>query len=127
MKRVIAIALALCMTLCLLSGCGGNPAVSSGSAPGSASQSDAVSSEPASSGGEEPSGEVVDYAASVKLDMNSDTAKEEVTVKARTGYTVETYKVWYQNGKEVGRERLHTSQYKMYQQTIQYNDGYGGR
>ena len=53
--------------------------------------------------------------------------KEEVTVKARTGYTVETYKVWYQNGKEVGRERLHTSQYKMYQQTIQYNDGYGGR
>ena len=53
--------------------------------------------------------------------------KEEVTVKARTGYTVETYKVWYQNGKEVGRKRLHTSQYKMYQQTIQYNDGYGGR
>ena len=81
MKRVIAIALALCMTLCLLSGCGGNPAASSGSAPGSASQSGAVSSEPTSSGGEEPSGEVVDYAASVKLDMSSSTAKEEVTVK----------------------------------------------
>ena len=53
--------------------------------------------------------------------------KEEVTVKPRTGYTVETYKVWYQNGKEVKREKLHTSHYKMYQQTIEYNDGYGGR
>lgn len=53
--------------------------------------------------------------------------KEETTIKARTGYTVETYKVWYKNGKEVGREKLHTSQYKMYQQTIEYNDGYGKR
>ena len=53
--------------------------------------------------------------------------KEEVTVKARTGYTVETYKVWYQNGREVKREKLHTSHYKMYQKTVEYNDGYGGR
>ena len=52
--------------------------------------------------------------------------KEEVTVKARTGYTVETYKVWYKNGKEISREKLHTSHYKMYQKTIEYNDGYGG-
>lgn len=51
--------------------------------------------------------------------------KEEVTVKARTGYTVETYKVWYKNGKEVSREKLHTSHYKMYQKTVEYNDGYG--
>ena len=51
--------------------------------------------------------------------------KEEVTVKPRTGYTVETYKVWYQNGREVKREKLHTSHYKMYQKTVQYNDGYG--
>ena len=52
--------------------------------------------------------------------------KEEVTVKARTGYTVETYKVWYRNGKEFAREKLHTSHYKMYQKTIEYNDGMGG-
>ena len=51
--------------------------------------------------------------------------KEEVTVKARTGYTVVTYKVWYKNGQEVRREKLHTSHYKMYQKTIEYNDGYG--
>ena len=52
--------------------------------------------------------------------------KEEVTVKARTGYTVDTYKVWYKNGQEIKREKLHTSHYKMYQKTIEYNDGYGG-
>ena len=52
--------------------------------------------------------------------------KEQVTVKARTGYTVETYKVWYRNGKEFKREKLHTSHYKMYQKTIEYNDGQGG-
>ena len=53
--------------------------------------------------------------------------KEEVTVKARTGYTVETYKVWYRNGQEFKREKLHTSHYKMYQKTIEYNDGIGLR
>ncbi len=52
--------------------------------------------------------------------------QEKVTVKARTGYTVETYKVWYKNGKEIKREKLHTSHYKMYQKTIEYNDGSGG-
>lgn len=52
--------------------------------------------------------------------------EEKTTVKPRTGYTVETYKVWYRNGKEIGRERLHTSHYKMYQETIEYNDGWGG-
>ena len=30
------------------------------------------------------------------------------------------------NGKEISREKLHTSHYKMYQKTIEYNDGYGG-
>ncbi len=58
-------------------------------------------------------------------DASLPVGKEEVTVKARTGYTVETYKVWYKNGKEVAREKLHTSHYKMYQKTIAYNDGYG--
>lgn len=51
---------------------------------------------------------------------------EKVTVKARTGYTVVTYKVWYKNGEEIKREKLHTSNYKMYQKTIEYNDGKGG-
>ncbi len=46
---------------------------------------------------------------------------EKTTVKARTGYTVETYRVWYRNGVEFQREKLHTSHYKMYQQTIEYN------
>lgn len=46
---------------------------------------------------------------------------EKTTVKARTGYTVETYKVWYQNGQEIKRELLHKSNYKMYQQTIEWN------
>lgn len=57
---------------------------------------------------------------------NLKVGEENVTVKARTGYTVETYKVWYKNGKEIGREKLHTSHYKMYQKTIEYNDGLGG-
>ncbi|MBQ8536242.1 MAG: VanW family protein [Clostridia bacterium] len=47
------------------------------------------------------------------------TSKE--TVKARTGYVVETYKIWYQNGQEVSRELLCTSNYKAYQRTIEYN------
>ena len=45
----------------------------------------------------------------------------KTTVKARTGYVVETYKVWYKNGVETGRELLHTSTYKAYQQVIEYN------
>lgn len=52
--------------------------------------------------------------------------QEKTTVKARTGYRVETYKVWYKNGQEIKREKLHTSNYKMYQKTIEYNDGNGG-
>ena len=60
------------------------------------------------------------YNASLKV------GAENVTVKARTGYTVETYKVWYKNGQEIKREKLHTSHYKMYQKTIEYNDGMGG-
>ncbi len=47
------------------------------------------------------------------------TSKE--TVKLRTGYVVETYKVWYRNGTEFQREFLHKSTYKAYQRTIEYN------
>lgn len=69
---------------------------------------------------EPPAEAVYVYNANLKV------GEEKVTVKPRTGYTVETYKVWYKNGKEIGREKLHTSHYKMYQQTIEYNDGWGG-
>ena len=47
------------------------------------------------------------------------TSKE--TIKLRTGYVVNTYKVWYQDGVEFKRELLHTSTYKAYQRTIEYN------
>ena len=45
----------------------------------------------------------------------------ETTVKARTGYVVDTYKVWYKDGVETKREKMHTSTYKTYQQVIEYN------
>ena len=49
---------------------------------------------------------------------------EKQTIKARTGYRVETYKVFYQNGVEISREKLHTSEYKMYQKTVEHNKPY---
>ncbi len=45
----------------------------------------------------------------------------KTTVKARTGYVVETYQVWYKDGQEIKRELLHTSTYKAYQQVVEYN------
>lgn len=50
-----------------------------------------------------------------------DYGTEKVTIKPRTAYKVQTYKVWYQNGKEVSRELLHTSEYAMYKKTIEHN------
>ena len=41
--------------------------------------------------------------------------------KARTGYVVETYRVYRQNGVEYKREWLCTSNYQMIQQVIEYN------
>ena len=41
--------------------------------------------------------------------------------KARTGYVVETYKIYRQNGAEIRREWLCTSNYPMIQQVIEYN------
>ena len=46
---------------------------------------------------------------------------QKTTIKARTGYTVETWQIWYQNGQEVDRKLLCTSNYRMYQETIEYN------
>ncbi|MBR2822415.1 MAG: VanW family protein [Clostridia bacterium] len=43
------------------------------------------------------------------------------TVKGRQGYVVETWKVWYQGDREIRREKLCTSTYKAYQETIEYN------
>ena len=41
--------------------------------------------------------------------------------KARTGYTVDTYKVVMRNGREISRDYLCTSNYQMIQQVIEYN------
>lgn len=41
--------------------------------------------------------------------------------KARTGYVVDTYKVYLRNGAEYKREKLCSSTYKMIQQVIEYN------
>ena len=46
---------------------------------------------------------------------------QKTTIEARTGYTVETWQIWYQNGREVDRKLLCTSNYRMYQQTVEYN------
>ncbi|MDO4483046.1 MAG: VanW family protein [Clostridia bacterium] len=45
----------------------------------------------------------------------------ETTVKRRTGYAVDTYQLWYQNGEVVKREKLCSSTYKAYQETVEYN------
>ncbi len=45
----------------------------------------------------------------------------KTTVKERTGYVVETYKVWYKDGVETSRELMHKSTYKAYQEVIEYN------
>jgi vancomycin resistance protein YoaR len=47
------------------------------------------------------------------------TSKE--TIDSRTGYVVDTYKVWYKDGQEFKREKLCTSNYKAYQKTVEYN------
>lgn len=65
----------------------------------------------------------MDPPSEVKYVYNAELAygDSKTTVKARTGYVVETYKVWYKDGVETGRELLHTSTYKAYQQVIEYN------
>ncbi len=48
---------------------------------------------------------------------------QQTTVKARSGYKVDTYKIWKQAGKEIKREKIHTTTYKSYQEKIEYNNG----
>ncbi len=59
----------------------------------------------------------------VKYVLNPELAygASKTVVKPRTGYVVETYQVWYQNGQETKRELLHKSTYKSYQQVVEYN------
>ncbi len=47
---------------------------------------------------------------------------EQEAIKARTGYIVETYKVFRRNGAETRRDLLCISEYPMIQQVIEYND-----
>lgn len=65
----------------------------------------------------------IDPPSEVKYELNTDLpyGTEKTTVKARTGYVVETEKVWYKDGQETRRELLHTSNYRAYQQVIEYN------
>ncbi len=45
----------------------------------------------------------------------------QTTVKARTGYVVETWQIWYHDGYETDRKLLCTSTYKAYQETVEFN------
>lgn len=46
---------------------------------------------------------------------------QQSTIKARKGYEVDTYQVWYKNGTEIDRKLLCHSTYRAYQATIEYN------
>lgn len=55
------------------------------------------------------------------LNPNLKPGEQKNTVTGRKGYKVDTYKVWYQAGKEIKRELLFRSTYKAYQETVEYN------
>lgn len=65
MKKFLALLAALCLVLGCLAGCG-----------------ETDTQKPADSGTTPTELEIIDYAGSVKLDMNSETVKQEVTVKS---------------------------------------------
>lgn len=46
---------------------------------------------------------------------------EKEVRKARDGYVYNTYRVYYMNGVETGREKIRTSTYRAYSQKIEYN------
>ncbi len=62
-----------------------------------------------------PSG--VNYVINTELKSG----ESKTTVKAREGYVVETWKVWYRGNTEEKRELLFTTTYKAYQETVEYN------
>lgn len=43
--------------------------------------------------------------------------------KARTGYTMQTYRVYYTDGVETSRVKFYTSDYRMINEEYEYNDG----
>ena len=55
------------------------------------------------------------------LNTNLYPGESKKTVTGRKGYKVDTYKVWYQAGKEIKRELLFHTTYKAYQETVEYN------
>ncbi len=59
----------------------------------------------------------VKYVQNTNLPMG--TSKQ--TIEARTGYVVDTYKIWYRDGQEIKREKVYTSNYPSYQRTVEYN------
>lgn len=56
-----------------------------------------------------------------RLNTELEYGTEKVARKARPGYVYETYRVYYQNGAEVYREKLRTSTYRTYTQLVEYN------
>jgi vancomycin resistance protein YoaR len=65
----------------------------------------------------------IDPPSEVKYVQNTELAvgESKEIVKARTGYVVDTYKVWFKDGVESKRSLLYTSTYKAYQRTVEYN------
>ena len=51
----------------------------------------------------------------------------QLAKKPRTGYTVQTYRVTWQNGAEVSRAKFYTSDYRVINEEYEYNDGMGPR
>ena len=78
MKRIFALLAALCLLLGCLAGCSDKPQETQPSG----NQSGGTEPGATEPGATEPGSQWIDYAASVKLDMNSETVKQEVTVKA---------------------------------------------
>ena len=77
MKKLFAMLAALCILLGCLTGCNGN-------GDGAATTAPSVNSNGSGTGTQQPQVdfEGIDYAGQVQLDMDSDTVKQEVTVKS---------------------------------------------
>ncbi len=79
MKKILALLLALCLLLGCMAGCGETNNDPNGSEPsGSAPEGENNNESPT---GEAPELDLIDYAVEAKLDFDSATAKQEVTVK----------------------------------------------
>lgn len=50
---------------------------------------------------------------------------QQLLRKPRTGYAVQTYKIYLKDGVEVSREKYYTSDYRMISEEYEYNDGKG--